>query len=125
MRRPHPEALENFERAYIPESKVRYALRNPDKSRLFAALGFSEEAGNWEELRDRVAESLPFHPAEFSHRDRYGITYRVDMPIAGRESKVAPVRTKWIYRHGQNFPRMTTIYVKTTEWKRWESEGRV
>ncbi len=122
---PNPEALENFERAYIPESKIRYALRDSNKSRLFAALGFSEEAGNWEELREQVAESLPFYPAEFSHRDRYGITYQVDMTIVSKESKVSPVRTKWIYRHGQDFPRMTTIYVKTTEWKRWESEGRV
>lgn len=79
---------------------------------------------NWEELRNQVAENLPFHPAEFSHQDQYGVTHQVDMLIVGVEGKMAPVRTKWIYRYGEDFPRMTTIYVKTTEWRRWESEGR-
>jgi hypothetical protein len=51
---PHPEALDSVERACIPEGKIHYALRNPDKCRVFAALGFSEEAENWEALREAI-----------------------------------------------------------------------
>ena len=40
-------------------------------------------------------------------------------------NKAAPARTGWIYLHGENFPRLTTLYVKTTEWRRWEREGRI
>ncbi len=44
------------------------------------------------------------------------------MILSGPEDKQAPVRTKWIYRTGEDFPRLVTIYVKTTQWKRRERE---
>lgn len=119
-REPHPEALDNFARAQMPEDKIRYPLRDPNKRRAFEALGFGEEANNWQELRDAVEEGLPFHPARFSHRDEWGTTYDVDMNISGPVDKQAPVRTKWIYRTGEDFPRLVTLYVKTTEWRRRE-----
>ena len=88
---PHPEALENFERAYIPEAKIRYyAFRDPYKSRVFRALGFSEEAGNWEALRDALLEALPRYPAVFDKQDRYGITYEVVVPISGAAANKPP-----------------------------------
>lgn len=120
--RPHPDALRNFGRARVPEGKVRYPLRDPDKRKAFEALGFSEEAGNWETLRGEIVESLPLYPARFSHRDEWGTTYDVDMPVVGTEERKAPVRTKWMYRSGEDFPRLVTLYVKTTEWRRWERE---
>ncbi len=116
----HPEALDNVGRALMPESKIRYPLRDPNKRRAFEALGFSEEAGNWQELRDTVEDNLPFHPAQISHRDEWGTTYDVDMDISGPAGKRAPMRTKWIYRTGEDFPRLVTLYVKTTEWRRRE-----
>jgi hypothetical protein len=122
LQRPHPDALRNFGMAHVPESKVRYPLRDPDKSKAFEALGFSEGAGNWEALRGEIVGNLPLYAACFSHRDEWGITYDVDMPVAGVEGRKAPVRTKWIYRSGEDFPRLVTLYVKTTEWRRWERE---
>lgn len=104
----------------MPEGKVRYALRDPDKRQPFAALGFGEEAGNWEGLRDTIKGELPTHPAYFSHRDEWGTTFDVDIAVAGPEGREAPVRTKWIYRTGEDFPRLVTLYVKTTEWRRRE-----
>jgi hypothetical protein len=104
----------------MPESKVRYALRDSDKRQPFEALGFSEEAGNWEELRDAIREELPTRPAIFSHRDEWGVTFDVDILVSGPEGREAPVRTKWIYRTGEDFPRLVTLYVKTTEWRRRE-----
>ncbi len=116
---PHKEALKNFHRAYMPESKLRYVLRDSDKRRPLEAIGFSEDAGNWRELRDEIATTLGLYPAVFKDGTGWGDLYRVDLPLSGPRG-VAPVRTGWIYRAGENFPRLTTLYVRTTEWKRWE-----
>lgn len=125
-RGPHRWALLNYERAIIPEAKVRYALRDRDKRRAFEALGYSEERGNWRALREAIAENLPFYPAPVSHEDQWGLTCDVDMDVSGPEGKSAPVRTKWIFRfqQGEEFPRLVTLYVKTTEWSRREREER-
>lgn len=94
---PHPEALENFEKAYIPEAKIRHwALRNPGRSRVFRTLGFSEEAGNWEALRDAMLEGLPRYPAVFDKQNQYGVIHEVTIPISGPAGKEAPVKTYWI-----------------------------
>lgn len=123
-RGPHRWALPNFERAVIPEAKVRYALRDRDKRRAFEVLGYSEERGNWRALREAIAENLPHYPAPVSHEDRWGFTQNVDMLVTGPEGKTAPVRTKWILRRGEDFPRLVTLYVKTTEWRRRERGER-
>jgi hypothetical protein len=92
---------------------VRYALRDRDKR------------GNWRTLREAIAENLPFYPAPVSHEDQWGLTCNVDMDVSGPEGKTAPVRTKWIFRFQQeDFPRLVTLYVKTTEWSRREREER-
>ncbi len=120
---PHPEALENFERAYIPEGKIRhYAFRDPHKSRVFAALGFSEEAGNWEALRNAILEGLPHHPAVFDKQNQWGVTYEVIIPISGPGGKEAPVKTYWIFEQAEEPPRLTSLYINTREWRRWEKD---
>ncbi len=122
---PHPEALPNYEAAVLPEGKIRYPLRHPDKRHPFDALGFSEERGNWRELRARITEALPVYRATLVESTEWGDVYRVDIVIDGPAVKTAPARTGWIYLIGENFPRLTTLYVKTTEWRRWEREGRI
>lgn len=124
---PHPEALEDFDRAYIPEGKIRaYALRHPSKKRPFEALGFSEEAGNWEMLRDAILDELPRHPAIFDKQNQYGITHEVTVPVVGPNGKEAPVKTYWIREREEDSPRLTTLYINTREWRRWEqSKGGV
>lgn len=121
----HSEALHNHERAIIPEAKIRYALTNPDKRRPFEALGFSIEADNWEELRDRIVKGLPVHQARFVQTTGWGDIHNVDMLIEGPNWRRAPVRTGWIYRVGEDHPRLVTLYVKTTEWRRMEREGTI
>lgn len=121
----HPDALRNFERAVLPEEKIRYALRDPDKSGPFGALGFGETVDNWTELRDRIVEELPRNSANFIKETRWGEIYNVDMLIEGPIGKRAPVRTGWIYCSGEDFPRLTTLYVKTTEWRRMDREDTI
>jgi hypothetical protein len=117
----HPESLRNFERAYIPVGKIRhYAFRDPDKSRVFRALGYSEEAGNWEALRAAILDALPRHAAGFDKQDEYGITYEVTLTVSGPLGKEAPLKTYWIYEWGEDSPRLITLYVNAKEWRRWE-----
>ena len=125
-REPHPDALRNHEVAHIPDEKIRrYALGDPDKRRPFEALGYGEEFGNWEELRERIREALPFYPARLVERTKWGAVFRVDMPMAGPSGEEAPIRTGWIYLAGEDFPRLTTRYVKTHEWRRKSGKGRI
>ncbi len=119
----HPEALRNFDSAHIPESKIRgYAFVRPDKRRPFNALGFSEEAGNWEALRDAILEGLPHHPATYNKQNENGTYYEVVLPIRGPTGKEAPVQTVWIYLWGEDFPRLITLYISARRWRRWEQE---
>lgn len=120
---PHPEALENFERACIPEAKMHYALQHPDKGRVFAALGFSEEEANWEVLREATRQGLPHQPATYLKQNEHGLYCEVVLPIRGPTDKEAPVKTVWIYRRGENFPRLVTLYIIVKEWTRWEKEN--
>lgn len=121
---PHPKALENYEIAYIPEGKIRYyAFKDPYKSRVFRALGFSEEAGNWEDLRDAILEGLPRYPTVFDKENQYGITHEVTIPVSGPAGKVAPVKTYWIREWGEEPPRLTTLFINTKEWRRWEMDA--
>ena len=124
-RETHPEVLHNQEKAILPEEKIRYALTDPDKRRPFEALGFAEEAGNWEELRDAIVDELPTHPARFVQATEWGDIHNVDMIIEGPNEKRAPIRTGWIYCIGEDDPRLVTLYVKTTEWRRMEREGTI
>lgn len=119
--------LPNHESVVIPEAKVRHALRDRNKRRAFEVLGYSEERGNWRELREAITENLPCYPASVSHEDQWGLTCNVDMLISGPECKTAPVRTKWIFRsqEGEDFPRLVTLYVKMTEWRRRDREERL
>lgn len=121
----HPGALRNVARAVLPEEKIRYALRDPDKRKPFEALGFTEKADNWQTLRNRIVERLPRDPATFVQATMWGEIYNVDMVIEGTADKRAPVRTGWIYRSGEDFPRLTTLYVKTTEWRRMERKDTI
>jgi hypothetical protein len=119
----HPDTLRNFDKAYVPEEKIReYALRNPSKKRPFEAIGFSVEAGNWEALRGAILEGLSGCPAAFDKANEWGTYFGVVVPVRGPNGKEAPVQTYWIYRRGVEFPSLATLYVDTDEWARWERE---
>lgn len=114
---PHPDALRNVDRAYIPEDKIRkYALRNPGKKRPFEALGFSLEMDNWQALRDAILDALSNCPAVFDKRNEWGTFFEVVVPVRGPSGKVAPVRTYWIYKGEQDFPSLVTLFINTDEW---------
>lgn len=76
-------------------------------------------------MRNRIGELIPFYPARQVSSNRWGEHYRVDILLPGPDGGEAPVRTGWIYKTGEDFPRLTTLYVRTEEWRRMGKRGRI
>ena len=107
--------LPNFEDAFIDIRKLtEYALdpespRGRHKARVFrSALGYTIDDS--EELRRAILVCLPNSEAEPGESDFYGERYTVDCRIS-TESGEATVRTGWIIRQRESFPRLTTCFV--------------
>lgn len=119
-RSPHPNALPNYRDAVMPPEKFTHYFLNPmhvahaygkssgrDKAVVFkSALGF--DLSNWELLRDRILEELPFHEAVVGKEDGYGRRYTVTLPIKGVNGNVANVLTAWIIKPGEDHPSFTS-----------------
>lgn len=114
----HSHALPNYERAEILRSKLEgYALNQthePDgkhKARVFkSAFGFDQS--NWELLKQRILDELPYHEAKLNQTSRWGDEYDVDLVIEGPNGNSAEVRTKWLLKSGAAVPSLITVYVK-------------
>ncbi|NJL90623.1 MAG: hypothetical protein HC916_13175 [Coleofasciculaceae cyanobacterium SM2_1_6] len=107
--------LPNFESAFIDRNKLWNYSLNPDhdrgkhKSRLFAAiLGLS--SNDAEILQALILEAILNYEATPSLLDEYGQRYTVDFPVT-RNQNTATVRTTWIIRPTENFPRLTSCYI--------------
>jgi hypothetical protein len=73
-----------------------------------AALGW--DADDAERLRDLLLNAARENDAERGEIDEYGQRYRLDLEIAGRHGLVV-VRSLWITRTGEDFPRLATCFV--------------
>jgi hypothetical protein len=107
--------LPNAERAFIDIEKLRdYCLsqahpRGRHKARVFAeALGIT--AVNAEELRRLILAAALVSDATLAEKDDYGQRYVVDFSI-NRTGREARLRSSWIVRRGEDFPRLTSCYV--------------
>ena len=103
--------LPNGDRAFVDIRKLADYCLNPGhlrgrhKARVFAsALGLT--ADNAQELRQLAAAV----DAEFVASDEYGDRYVLDLDVA-RGGWTARVRSGWIIRRGESFPRLTSCYV--------------
>lgn len=83
--------------------------RGRHKARVFAsALGLTVEDA--EELRDALLSAAREGEASLTEQDEYGQRYALDFEmvrVAGR----AMVRSNWIVRGGEDFPRLTSCHV--------------
>ena len=108
--------LPNAEAAVIDIHKLRdYSLnmqhdRGKHKARLFLAiLGLSVE--NAEELEFILLEAIQIYEAISSSQDEYGQRYLVDFPLT-RNGNTATIRSTWIVRSTETFPRLTSCYIR-------------
>jgi len=107
--------LRNAERAVVDLDKLRNYCLNPahrrgcHKARLFAIL-LGLTADNAADLRDALLEAARNEDAEPGEQDDYGARYVVDFTMNGPAGP-RKVRSNWIIRWDEDFPRLTSCYV--------------
>jgi hypothetical protein len=107
--------LPNPENAVVETRKIRGYCLNPEhprgkhKARAFAsALGLT--ADDSEELRRALLSAAVSEEAAPAEEDEYGRRYVLDFGMS-TEAGSATVRSGWIVRSGEDFPRLTSCWV--------------
>ena len=107
--------LPNPDRAVVDLKKLRDSCLNPNhedgkhKARVFASvLGLHQADAGW--LRERLLEAV-WHEAQLAAETRFGNLYVIDFRLRTAHGE-ATVRSGWIVRSGERFPRLTTCFVK-------------
>ena len=107
--------LPNGINAVVDVMKLRDYCLNPGhpegrhKARVFrATLGMERE--DVEELRAALLAAARDQDADATEADEYGERYVLDFSLR-HEGREARVRSAWIIRKGENFPRLTSCYV--------------
>lgn len=109
MRLPNPES------AFIDLRKLRDYCLNPlhsrgkHKARLFLAI-LGLQTDDAEELRAAILTAIQTHEAIPKTLDEWGQRYQVDFPLQ-RGSATATIRTTWLVRPDETFPRLTSCYI--------------
>lgn len=111
-----PVLLPNAARAVVDIRKLHdYCLnqehpRGRHKARMFAAK-LALAASDADELRAVLVMGVQVQPAVEMARDQHGVRYLVEIPVV-RGSRSAVIRSAWIVRIGEDFPRLTSCYVR-------------
>ncbi len=107
--------LPNATMAFIDDKKlIDYCLSEnhpigKHKARVFmSALSFS--LAHFQELKDLILIGILNNEATQIEINQYGTLYVVDLLIENPPKKAA-IRTSWIVRTGEDYPRLTTCYV--------------
>ena len=108
--------LPNYENAYIGLEKLtEYCLNEfhpygKEKAKVFkSALGITFEDA--QVLKEAILKGLESSNATEKEIDEYGKRYEVILKIC-IFAKEANVITSWIIKTGEDFPRMTSCYIK-------------
>lgn len=108
-------SLPNAISAFIDDGKlVDYCLSESHpvgkhKAKVFnSALGFSVE--HFQQLKRAILKEILEKEAIFTESNQYGELYIVDIEVENSPQR-AFVRTSWIVRFDENFPRLTSCYV--------------
>ncbi|MBT8036524.1 MAG: hypothetical protein KJO21_03165 [Verrucomicrobiae bacterium] len=84
--------------------------RGKHKARVFeSSIGMT--ADHAEELSALILDGIRLGECYAGVEDMYGIRYFVDFTLHFREA-AAEIRTAWIVRKSEGFPRLTTCYLK-------------
>lgn len=107
--------LPNYIAALLELTKLRdYCLstthpRGRHKARQFASsLNISANDAEW--LREVILRGLSYTEAISQDNDEFGKRWRMDMLLT-RQNRRVMVRTIWMIRHAENFPRFITCWV--------------
>lgn len=107
--------LPGADRAFIDPAKLAdYCLssthpKGRHKARVFAsATGLDRSHGDF--LRAALLEAARTANAQMGDHDEYGQRYVVDFLLAGPKGQ-ATVRSTWIVKAGEDFPRFVTCWI--------------
>jgi hypothetical protein len=107
--------LSNAENAVVEMRKLRDYCLSPEhprgrhKAKVFAsALGLTAEDS--EELRQDLLFAAVSEEATPAEKDEYGQRYMLDFEMSTKVGS-ATVRSGWIVRSGEDFPRFTSCWV--------------
>ncbi len=108
--------LPNHQQAFIAIEKLKDYCLNPfhptgkDKAIVFkSVLALTGQDAGF--LREAIIKALPQCEAVPGREDQYGKRYTVDVKIRNLDQEVT-VRTGWIIKKNEDFPSLTTCYVK-------------
>lgn len=107
--------LPNSERALIDRRKLTDYSLDPEhdegrhKAHLFESL-LGIDRQNAALLLDAVEKAAVAGDAATGKLDKYGQRYVVDFAFAGPRG-AAKIRSAWIVRRGEDFPRLVTCYI--------------
>lgn len=108
--------LPNRDRAFVDIKKLTEYVLDPTDARgkhkarvMKAALGFTKD--NADDLREVLLSVVSENDCVLGELDFYGQRYTVDCKIK-TEVGEATVRSNWIIRRDEDFPRLTTCFVK-------------
>ena len=109
--------LPNNKNAVIDSEKITgYALSRDHavgkhKARVFeSVLGMSDKDSFL--LVNSILEAVQCHECIEGEVDSFGARYVVDFTLTNN-GRSAPIRTSWIVRAGEGFPRLTSVYIRT------------
>ena len=106
--------LPNGERAIVDARKLQeYCLntahpRGRNKARVFASVGIRQAEA--EELRNGILSAAVNSEARLGSATPHGQRYVVDFDMV-RHGRAVTVRSTWMVRIGEDFPRLTSCYV--------------
>jgi hypothetical protein len=108
--------LPNAESAIIAIEKLRNYCLDPEhprgkhKARVFSSvLGITQKDA--EILQEAIARAVRESDCEPGQSDQYGQRFTVDFSMKARR-RAAEIRTNWIILTGEDYPRLTSCYVK-------------
>lgn len=107
--------LPNANKAIIDLQKLEGYCLNPEhprgkhKARVFQST-LALTSADAEFLRDQLLLAATEGTATLTASDKYGVRYMVDYSVNSPDG-VATVRSLWIIRDGEEYPRLTTCFV--------------
>ena len=107
--------LPNGDRAVVEIDKLTEYCLSPEhprgrhKARVFAAaVGFTADHAT--ELQQALLDAARTQPAMLTDQDDFGQRFVIDFSLSGPKG-TAQVRSSWIIRANEDFPRLTSCYV--------------
>ena len=107
--------IENADQAEIEQRKITEYILNPQhstgkhKARVFeSTLGITKDETDF--LYQALLEAVQKSDAVMTQEDEYGKRYQIDFNLSTSQGQ-AMIRSGWIIRADENFPRFVTCYV--------------